>query len=388
MHKVKQILKLIQGYLHFIRLTRKLNSVWNEVEIVFFFPYYHTGGAERVHSSIVAALAQKKILVIFTKASATKALLPSFSSYANYVELNSILNKRNVRLNLILNKCLLKKINTSTSLKKVFGANSDYFYELLPSISTHIKRLDLFHAFSYDDYRASLVVESAPYIDHRIVINQEALNTVLCYYKIAGVDSLQERIQIISNGVILPNPDLKIKKELIRIGFIGRWSEEKRPEIFLKTAQNVRQQFPEVQFFMAGSGTISNQKIIESHGVVLLGDIHDTKILNDVYASTSILVLTSVYEGFPMVFMEGMSFGCIPVTTNVGGVDSHIKNGITGYLIDELEEDKIIANLVTHLCHLIKQPSLIQELSNNCRKYARAHFSIQQFNEAYQKLLN
>lgn len=388
MRKLKQIVKLFIGYLYFIQLNKKLNRILNEVEVVFFFPFYHTGGAEKVHAEIVEAVCSKKCVVFFTKASATSNMLPLFANFANCLELNAILKVKNYTLTRFLTKSIVNKINTSKSIKKFFGANSDYFYEILPKIDTRVKRLDLFHAFSPDDYRESLVVESAKYIDTRIVINQVAKSSIESYYKKSGLTKFISNIQIISNGVELPPADLIIPKDILKIGFVARWSEEKRPEFFLKAASILKKKFPEVIFYMAGSGTKPRKDLILSNGVELYGDIKDIDKLKSVYLSTSILVLTSIYEGFPMVFMEGMSYGCIPVTTNVGGINAHIHHGINGFLIDEIEEDTIVSSLVMHLSNLIEHPLLLNELSENCREYAFNHFSINQFKKAYKLILN
>lgn len=387
MYRIKKILNLFLGYLHFFRVAYLLNKIINEVNVVFFFPYYHTGGAERVHASIVASLAPQKSLVLFTKASATDAVLADFKLYAETIELNPILNKKNARLNAFLRKFLVHKINKSNSVKKIFSSNSDYFYELVPDLSTSKMLVDLFHAFSPNDYRTKLVVTSAPFISKRIVINQAAKKTVEQFYQFAGIESFTARIQIISNGIELPQTIDKSKKRPIKIGFVGRWSEEKRPELFLKAAQIIKSKHPEINFFMAGSGTKVNQKLIENHGVEYLGDIHDSKKLGALYEETSILVLTSVYEGFPMVFMEGMSHGCVPVSTNVGGIADHIQSKVNGLLIEASNEPDILEELIECLLYLISHAKELENMGKNCKDYASTHFSIQQFNKAYQKLL-
>lgn len=388
MNKFKQIVKLIIGYFHLIILNRKLDKVLNEVEIIFFFPFYHTGGAEKVHASIVQALQPKKSVVIFTKASATSNMLPLFVKYAKFLELNPILNKRNEVLHDFLTKSIARKINKSKTVKTIFSSNADYFYKILPNIDSHIKKIDLFHAFSVNDYREKIIVESAQYISTRVVINQFAKSMLLNYYSETKAINFSKNIQIISNGVELLEKKIDFVKTTIRIGFIGRWSEEKRPELFLKAAKILKKKYPEVNFFIAGSGTNPNRLQIEAHQVELLGDISDLNLMNELYLSTSVLVLTSVYEGFPMVFMEGMAFGCVPVSTNVGGISDHICNGSTGFLIDSTNEDEIVTDLVTYLVQLIENPKLMQELGENCKNYAHCHFSINQFKNAYKILLD
>ncbi|KVV15878.1 glycosyltransferase family 4 protein [Flavobacterium sp. TAB 87] len=355
--------------------------------IIFFFPHYHTGGAEKVHSEIAKAVSYQKCCVIFTKGSATKSMLPFYSKYATIVELNPILSKRFFCVNKLLKKIIEEQMNTSSSLKTVLGANSDYFYELLPFLNNNFKKIDLFHAFRENDDRESTVVASALLIDSRIVINKKAKEIISNYYLKANQSFLLERVQIISNGVTLPKITHPKNSESLNISFIGRWSAEKRPELYLQAAKLLKEKFKGLTFFIAGSGTIPNQKQIESHNVVCLGDIHEKKILDDLYSATHLLVLTSVYEGFPMVFMEGMSYGCVPISTNVGGISEHIQHGVNGFLINETVELKIIDNLIQTISHIYNDRSLLEIISNNCNKYAHANFSIKKFNNSYQQLL-
>ncbi|QYS91352.1 hypothetical protein JJC04_00315 [Flavobacterium covae] len=76
MYKLKKIIKLFIGYYHLFCLNLKLIRVLPDVEVIFFFPYYHTGGAEKVHAAILEAIHPKKCVVFFTKASATSNMLP------------------------------------------------------------------------------------------------------------------------------------------------------------------------------------------------------------------------------------------------------------------------------------------------------------------------
>ena len=50
-----------------------------KAKTVCFFPFYHTGGAEKVHLNIVKALAPQNVCVVFTLNSATENFKTEFS---------------------------------------------------------------------------------------------------------------------------------------------------------------------------------------------------------------------------------------------------------------------------------------------------------------------
>jgi len=54
-------------------LLGKIISKWvlnpDSFEVLFIFPFYHTGGAEKVHSLIANTFKNKKSLILFTRKS-------------------------------------------------------------------------------------------------------------------------------------------------------------------------------------------------------------------------------------------------------------------------------------------------------------------------------
>jgi glycosyltransferase involved in cell wall biosynthesis len=362
----------------------------SQADIVCFFPYYHTGGAEKVHLNIVKALAPKKVCVIFTLNSATKNFQEQFKANAQCIEINPILNKRNLFVNSLLKKSICKTINKSNNCKTVFGCNSVYFYQILPFITDKIARIDLFHNFFENDNRENDIINSVSLITHRIVINDAAKQDVLKYYYKNQVDyNYYNNIKIIKNGIDLDNNAYYQKQESVfKIGFIGRWCFEKRPLLFLEIAKKVKSKYPLISFVMAGTGMRSNLDIILEAGVEYLGEITDKFILNQLYKELNLVLLPSIYEGFPMVIMESMAQGVIPISTNVGGISEHIKNNKNGILIHELDENKIVEEFCNSIFQLIENQKHRHDLSYNSFLYAQEHFSIEKFNVSYKKILS
>lgn len=386
----KNIVYFFHGLWNLFRfLVFDLNKI-RDAEVVFFFPFYHTGGAEKVHLNIVKALANKKVCVIFTLNSATKNFQEQFKANAQCIEINPILNKRNSVINLLLQKSIFKTINSSKKCKSVFGCNSIYFYQILPFIVDRIARIDLFHNFFENDSREKDVINSVSLITQRLVINDAAKQDILKFYEKNQVDSkYYDKIMIIENGIELDNDTYYQKQDSVfKIGFIGRWCFEKRPLLFLEMAKKVKSKYPLISFVMAGTGMRSNLDIILEAGVEFLGEITDKTILNQLYKDLNIVLLPSIYEGFPLVIMEAMSHGVIAISTKLDGISEHITNNENGILINEFEDNKIVEEFCNSIFQLIENPKYRNDLSYNSFLYAQEHFSIEKFNESYQKVLN
>lgn len=361
-----------------------------KADYIFVLPVYHTGGAERVHLNIVKSLREENIVVLFTDNSVTDNFLTSFEKFSDVIEINKILRKNNKFINNFLSKLILYKINKNVALKTVFGSNTDYFYSLIPFIKRNIKKIDLFHAFVCNDHRIDDIVESAALIDFRVVINKRAFDDLLDIYHKNNVEHFQNKIRVIQNAFEIQNQSLKPKNEKeIRIGYLGRWSDEKRLHIFLEVAKKITSIHKNVSFVMAGTGMKSNLKKIEDANVRFLGEISNHEELCNLYNSLNFILITSDREGFPMVITEAMFFGVIPVATNVGGINEHILNQQNGILIKNSDNaDLLISNFVFELDLLINDIPKFKTLSANAAEYARLNFGINKFNASYRNLFS
>lgn len=95
---------------------------------------------------------------------------------------------------------------------------------------------------------------------------------------------------------------------------------------------------PELKFCHIGDGIdlpslkkYSNS--ININNIIFSGSLPEWDCIKRLKASR-LFLLTSVHEGTPTAVMEAISIGLPVLTTNVGGIDSVVKNGINGYIID------------------------------------------------------
>jgi glycosyltransferase involved in cell wall biosynthesis len=77
-----------------------------------------------------------------------------------------------------------------------------------------------------------------------------------------------------------------------------------------------------------------------------------------------VLVVPSSYEGFGIVYLEGMGFGLPAIGTTAGAAGEIIEHGKTGYLIQPNDHQA----LTDHISKLASDRNLLAELSLNARK--------------------
>jgi glycosyltransferase involved in cell wall biosynthesis len=110
------------------------------------------------------------------------------------------------------------------------------------------------------------------------------------------------------------------------------------------------------------------QEIIEknqlSSCVVVLHGSLDQETLVDKFKQAHVLVVPSSYEGFGIVYLEGMCFGLPAIGTTAGAAGEVIEPGRTGYLI-ALNDVKALA---TYLQSLATDRDLLMRLSLNARE--------------------
>jgi len=92
-------------------------------------------------------------------------------------------------------------------------------------------------------------------------------------------------------------------------------------------------------------------------------------------------------EGFPLVIMEAMAYGVIPISTNVGNIPFHIKSWQNGIIIEDKTESDIVKKILEIIDQVNKKRSLINKISQNARRYAVKHFHSKFFCYKYNQLM-
>jgi glycosyltransferase involved in cell wall biosynthesis len=166
------------------------------------------------------------------------------------------------------------------------------------------------------------------------------------------------------------------------VGFVGRLSREKGPDIFLHAAARVLAQCPDTKFVLAGDGPDRAEldSLVDKLGirdpVRMLGRCDDMPAL---YASLDIMVSASRREGLPIAILEGMASRLPMVATTVGEVPTVIQDGRTGMLVP-VEEPELLAAAIIEL---LRNPAKREQLGSAARQLVEDDFSAERMTADY-----
>ncbi len=355
-----------------------------EPRLFFFFPFYHTGGAEQVHADIVAAVAEQKPWVIFTNRSKGSHFKERFRKSGHLLEPCPWLENAVTRI--ICLGYFAALINRKENAR-VLGANTLLFYELLPYLDDHVQCIDLIHAFG-----GGLEEVSLPHVarlDRRVVINRKTLADLKEQYAANGIGQTSlERISLIENAVVIP-ADFQRKKrgERLKVLYVGRGSVEKRVHLVGEMVKICRARELSVDFTLVGD-VVDSMSFPCRDYCTMVGEVTDASELERYYREHDLLLVTSRSEGFPLAIMEAMAHGVVPASTDVGGISTHVVDGVTGFLIPGGEAEEEITDLfVDLLSRLAHDRFTLEEMSGQAYRHALEHFGFDRFNRAYRQLL-
>jgi len=355
----------------------------NKEILFFFFPCYHIGGAEKVHAQIVECLKNKKNIVIFTDRSRDKKNKKNFNKNAKCYSLFGLQNKFKI-INIIFIKIFASIIN---NLKNpiIIGSNSQFFYKLIPKLNKNVKIIDVVHWL--DGVVGELALKNSARIDKRIIITSAILPIFKKKYIQKEINSnYLKKIKIIKNCVSVPVLLNKNFNNKLKVLYIGRNSYEKRPKLSVEVYEKMKNLI-DIDFLFIGRGMGKFFSSSERKNVVI-ENIYSKNKLNEIYGNSHIIFLTSIFEGFPLVFMEAMSYGVVPISTDVGGISEHLKNGENSILIKNKNEQEIVKNIINTIYKFELNRKLLQQISINVYNYAKKNFVCKNFFKKYNSVIN
>lgn len=174
------------------------------------------------------------------------------------------------------------------------------------------------------------------------------------------IDKLKHFINISHQAriVSIPNPttfsvidnSFELKEKIVL--YVGRlYKDPKEPMRLMKIWKSLGWKYPDWQLQIVGDGD-EREKMEEYVKVHKLKNVFFEGRQSDVsqfYRKASFICLTSNFEGFPMVIIEGMQHGCIPLTfQSYGAAYDVIDDGVNGCLIPAYDL-KIYANRLSEL---------------------------------------
>ena len=144
-------------------------------------------------------------------------------------------------------------------------------------------------------------------------------------------------VTVIPHG-LGPSPNLEGRPEEVELLYVGTPGIRKRTHLLPSILVRVRDSVPAARLRIVGFGPDDDPNLrteAERLGVVEAIEFVGPVLAEEVvphYRAAQVLVLPSAYEGLPMVLLEAMREGLVPVATNVSGHPDAIEDGVSGYL--------------------------------------------------------
>lgn len=144
---------------------------------------------------------------------------------------------------------------------------------------------------------------------------------------LAGFDP--ERIDVLPN-MVAERPDAVDPAAGSFVAFAGRLSPEKGIDVLLEAAARL----PHVPVRLAGAGPLRDELLARKPANVTLVGRLEAAEMERFYREARCVVLPSIaYEMCPLVLTEAMSHGLPTITTQLGGQQELVDDGLTGLLV-------------------------------------------------------
>lgn len=363
------------------------------MKIVFLIDQiYKHGGAEKVlteKSSYFADEFDYDVTIITTEQRAEKPCY-SLSSKVSLIDIDvsyertkSYFNIKNISKSAYHYKALKKQIKMINPDFIILLSDAfDYYF--LPYISGKSKILKEFHS-SY--YFNSLERETSKSLVKKVkFLIRDYINNKYDYLVVLNND--EKKLLNTNNTVVIPN-GIKIDQfefstlQNKRAISAGRIAPVKHFEALIKSWKYVEAKHPDWRLEIYGEGDkqylVQLQKLIEelnlTNSICMCGS---TNHLRDKMLNTSIYIMSSITECFPMVLLEAQSFGLPIVSFDCPyGPRNIIKDKENGLLVENQNNVKLADGIIK----LIESEKIREEMGENARENVKRY----EFNEVMGK---
>ena len=172
------------------------------------------------------------------------------------------------------------------------------------------------------------------------------------------------------------------------IGYIGRLSTEKGVHHFIQALPEILTSHTEFRVCIGGAGQLkeSIESSLEAEGILDRIDLpgwisHDE--LPGYFNRFRLLILPSYTEGLPNIILEAMACGTPVLATPVGAIPDVIKDGITGFIMENNSPECIAEHVNRALSH-----ADLQQIAENGKKFVEENYSFEKTVRSWKEIIS
>lgn len=365
------------------KIAGNLSPLKENTGIFLFFSNADIGGAPRVNIDIARCIEDRRPIIIFSKKPKNNLFIEEFRNLdAIIIDLSPYIDKKLFHfVNFFFRGVIAAWVNKNKK-PVIFGGECLFFYKILQHVKRETRRIELCHLPTWIGYtighidRIDMRIFSVLSLKKEVESQYLANNLPTCYY---------ERLYFIDNAIdILPYSARHNQRT--EVVFIGRGAPQKRVHLVAAIAEKLHQQDANVHFTFVGD--VEEAVPGERYPYcTFLGNISDQQRMEEIYITSDILLLTSAYEGLPVVVMKMMAYGKVVISTAVNGIPDYIHHEKNGLLIYNTDEAGIIEEGAQLIQQLIVDREKLIRLGKKNFEIAKEKFSRVTFCRFYRNAL-
>lgn len=365
------------------RLCGWLFRLKTKHRVFLFYPNGDIGGSPRVNLDILHCIKDASPLVIFSKKPNNNQFRELYNiPGARVIDLQACIDKKYLHFINLFFRGVIASWMKPAGCTAMLGGECIFFYKMVPHVSKYIRCVELCHLDTWLPYSIGFIDR----VNLRIFSTLQLKQAVEAQYRESQVPQhLYQRLRFIDNAIDIP-AFKEIRNPQLEVVFIGRGSPQKRVPLIAAIAASMHAAGDAVHFSFVGDVEkvmdISNYPYCKFYG-----NVSDAQLMEDIYQRSDVLLLTSAFEGLPIVVMKMMAYGKIVLSTAVNGIPDYIRHQDNGLLITATDETGIVNEGVSLIRSIIANPALQQQLGLQAHADAKAWFSPAVFCNTYREIL-
>lgn len=246
--------------------------------------------------------------------------------------------------------------------------NNFYRYYSIPIFLKKTKSIEIQHLryeeelekFNFKKY-VSLKVRNIIYkkLDKLIVLTDRD--------KAKFLNNGVKNVAVIPNGLsFFPSKKAELNNKVALA--IGRLTYQKGFDILINVWGLVAEKHPDWKLCIYGEGPMRNElsNLISKYSlqeqIYLMGNVNN---ISEVILDSSLMIMTSRYEGFPMILLEAMSCGVPVISFDYdSGPNEIISNYDDGFII----KNNDVEDMVNKICYIIDNSNVRKKMGEQARE--------------------
>ncbi len=203
-----------------------------------------------------------------------------------------------------------------------------------------------------------------------------------------------EKMIVVHNGVDFDifSPTPPIAHDPRRLVFSGALVPDKGLHLLINSFLELRTKRSGLSLEIFGSSSLwSRTDYLDTEslaksipGLIFRGKQPQAEIARGFQRSGICVVPSIWFDPYPLTSLEAQACGCPVVAFNIGGLPEGIQNGVTGVVVDPVEQSALTNALDT----LLQEPTRLGQMSTSCAQFASTHFRWERVVEFITSLCN